>query len=76
MMAEQEVLWTCIARCRTCGAELNRAEHVPANKKALVGMGAAFGSFCKYAAHNTERDINFNIKTEWIEEDTGADHHD
>ena len=63
MVAEQ--LWTGVARCRECGDELNRAEHVPTDKKWKVSMSAPFNAICKKAGHSTLSDLNYAFELEW-----------
>jgi len=61
-------LWTGVATCGTCNAELDRAEHVPEAEKASAGLTGAFGLFCKEKRHNTFSDLNWNYKIRWVEE--------
>lgn len=62
------ILWTCIARCGQCGREINRAEHVPENKKQWVSMTAAFNARCDEPHHNTFSDLNLRYTLDWVEE--------
>ena len=61
-------LWTGIATCRTCGAELNRAEHVPTTDKGRVTIAAPLMAICKVRGHNTFSDCNIGVVLEWVEE--------
>jgi hypothetical protein len=63
-------LWTCIARCSTCDKELNRAEHVPENKKSQVSLTAPVMAVCDIKEHNTFSDLNLRVKLEWVEENS------
>lgn len=65
-------LYTAIARCRTCKAELNRAEHVPENKRSQVTLSAPMMAFCEELGHNTLGDLNLNMTLEWVEESADA----
>jgi hypothetical protein len=65
-------LWTCIARCRRCGAELNRAEHVPPRDRPRVALGAPFVALCEIREHNTFSDLNWAFDLEWIAEPPAA----
>lgn len=60
--------WTCIAKCGKCGKELNRAEHVPAENKTQIMIGAPLIALCDEETHNTFSDLNLAVKLEWIEE--------
>ena len=64
--------WTAIARCGTCGEEINRAEHVPTEDKARVGLASPLVGFCPTRSHNTLSDINFNVRVEWIVEEVSG----
>ncbi len=62
-------LWACIATCKTCGHELNRAEHVPESRKGhLGGISAPLMATGCPNGHDTLSDLNFNFDLEWIEE--------
>lgn len=64
-----EQLWTYIVRCGTCGAECNRAEHVPEGKRFKVELSAPMMAFCKVEErHNTLSDLNYNYNAEWVAE--------
>jgi hypothetical protein len=65
-MAEQQ--WTYIVRCKTCGAECNRAEHVPEYHRARVASGAPLMAFCPVREHNSLSDLNFHYDAEWVPE--------
>ncbi len=60
--------FTCIARCGTCKAELNRATGVPEADKGQVTLSAPLMAICKQRSHNSLSDVNWNVKLEWIEE--------
>ena len=66
------MMWTAILRCGSCGAELNRAEHVPEDKKNKVGITSAFAAGdCPNGCRPTFlscSDLNINTNLEWIEE--------
>jgi len=62
-------MWTAILRCGDCGAELNRAEHVPEDKKSKVGIASAFAAGdCPNGCRSTFSDLNINTRLEWIME--------
>ena len=62
-------LWTGIVRCKTCGTEINRAEHVPDEDKSRVGISAPIAAgLCPTKSHNTFSDCNLNYDIEWVEE--------
>jgi len=61
-------LWTCIATCRICGAELNRAEHIPTEAKGMVVISAPLVAKCKIRGHNTLSDCNIGVDLKWVEE--------
>lgn len=66
-------LWTGILRCGTCKAEINRAEHVPEEKKGRVAMASVFAGSCPNVRnHATFPDCNLNTSLEWSEEVEGA----
>ena len=65
-------LWTCIASCQVCGKELNRAIHVPDDKKFRVSITAAFNCICDEPGHSTFSDCNFAPKLEWQLEPNAA----
>lgn len=54
-----------IAKCGTCGCEINRAEHVPTSDKEGVGLLAGEVSFCKEIQHNTGVKCNTNFTLDW-----------
>ena len=60
--------FTCIARCRVCGKELNRAVGVPESDKTTVAICAPFAAMCEEKSHNTFSDLNLRFDLEWIEE--------
>ena len=64
-------LYTCIAFCRTCGKELNRAEHVPENMRTRVAMSAPMVAICDMPAHNSLPDLNLRVVLTWMDEATG-----
>ncbi len=45
--------YTCIATCRTCGQELNRAVGVPEDERLKVSLGAPLVALCLVRDHNT-----------------------
>lgn len=61
-------LWTCIARCKICHKELNRAEHVPEHDKTRVIISAPLMAICDERNHNTLSDCNIGVELEWIME--------
>jgi hypothetical protein len=61
-------VWTCIARCRVCGKEVNRAEHVPEHMRTHVALTGPLLSFCDEEHHNTLSDCNIGIELEWVTE--------
>ena len=62
-------LWTAIVRCKTCGTEINRAEHVPENKKTQIATTAPIAAgLCPTKEHNSFSDCTWNIDVEWVEE--------
>ncbi len=63
-----EKVWTCIARCRVCKKELNRAEHVPESDKTMVIISAPLVAICPESHHNTLSDCNIGVELEWREE--------
>ena len=63
-----ETLWTAIARCRVCGKEINRAEHVPESEKTRVGVAAPMMALCDVRHHNTGSDFNLAFDLEWMPE--------
>ena len=65
-MSEQ--LWTYIVRCRVCGRECNRAEHVPERHRTRVAMSAPFMARCKEPGHDTFSDLNLAYDAEWVPE--------
>ena len=65
-MSEQ--LWTYIVRCKTCGAECNRAEHVPERARNRVEMSAPMIAFCPVRGHNSLSDLNYHYDAEWVPE--------
>lgn len=67
-MSAGEELWTCVATCRVCGAELNRAEQVPEKDKWQVSMTAVLVALCDIPEHNTFSDCNFGVQLDWIAE--------
>ena len=67
-MNGSETFWTCIARCRVCKSELNRAVHVPELKKFKIELSAPLVSICKEKNHNTFSDCNIGVDLEWIKE--------
>lgn len=64
--------FTGIARCSTCGKELNRAEGVPDVKRVMVEMTAPLMAICDVREHNTFSDLNLRVQVEWIEEGAAA----
>ena len=63
------MLWTAILKCRDCGTELNRAEHVPEEKKAQVDISAALmAGKCPKGCRATFSDCNINTTIDWKEE--------
>ena len=63
-------LWTCVATCKICGKELNRAEHVPEDDKAKVIMSAPLVCICDIPDHNTSSDCNIGVVLEWEQEES------
>ena len=72
MSATGALTWTYIVRCLDCGRELNRAEHVPTEKKAIIPVVATFCCFCPIESHNTALDFNLHWDGEWINERESA----
>jgi len=64
-----ETLWTYIVRCKACGAECNRAEHVPEGKRTQVALSAPFMARCPDPDHNTFSDMNLAYIGEWVPEE-------
>jgi hypothetical protein len=64
-------LYTCVAFCRTCGKELNRAEHVPEDKRTRVAMAAPMVALCDVRDHNSLPDLNLGVVLVWTDEATG-----
>jgi len=62
-----ERLWTLVLTCRTCGKEINRAEHVPTHHRTRVALAGAFFT-CEEPSHNTFSDLNLSANTTWTEE--------
>lgn len=60
------MLWTYIIRCKDCHRELNRAEHVPDERKTQVAISAVFAGRCEIDAHNTASDYNLHHYGEWV----------
>jgi len=58
-------LYTCVAKCRVCNAELDRAVHVPSEHREEVNRAAPLAALCSVKEHNTAADHNFNIVLEW-----------
>lgn len=63
-----EALWTCVARCKVCKKELNRAEHVPESRKFMTEMSAPLAAICDVKGHNTFSDCNIGVELEWTKE--------
>ena len=62
------MLWTYVVKCKDCGREINRAEHVPEEKKTQVAISASLMCFCPERSHNTGSDFNLHFDGEWIAE--------
>ena len=62
-----EKLFTAVARCATCKAEINRAPGVPESEKTAVEKSAPLNCFCRKKGHNTLSGLNFNTEIEWME---------
>lgn len=60
--------YTCVAKCRTCDAELDRAEHVPAEHRDEVMKWSPVAARCEVAEHNTAEDHNLNFVLQWYRE--------
>lgn len=63
-----EKLFSAIAKCGVCKAELNRAENVPESQKSRVEIGAPMIAICDTSYHNTFSDLNLKVEIEWIEQ--------
>ena len=58
--------WTAILRCKDCGIELNRAEHVPEEEKSRVVISSALvAGPCPNGCRSTFSDCNINTTLEW-----------
>ena len=61
--------WTGILKCKDCGAELNRAEHVPEGEKTRIAIAAPLvAGSCPNGCRSTFSDCNLNTTIEWVEE--------
>jgi len=61
-------LYTCIVKCKVCGAELDRAMNVPDEHRMPVNASAPISGRCKQESHNSGSDLNFAIVLEWYRE--------
>jgi hypothetical protein len=61
-------LWTCVATCQVCGKELNRAVHVPEDRKGTVELAAPLVAICDVKGHSTFSDVNFAPVLTWTVE--------
>lgn len=60
--------YTCIATCKRCGQELNRATGVPEDRRLQTILAAPMVSICPVVEHNTYPDCNIGVRLEWVEE--------
>lgn len=67
-----EPTYTCIATCKTCGYELNRATGVPESKRSMVGLSAPLMALGCPKGHDSLSDLNYHFKLHWEQEDNNA----
>lgn len=67
-------LYTCIARCKSCGAELDRATGVPGEHRGQVTIAAPLAARCPVKEHNNNKpvsrgiELNVNVSLDWYVE--------
>jgi hypothetical protein len=62
-------LWTAVLTCHDCGVELNRATHVPENKKGVVAASSPLAAKpCPRGCNPSFSDCNINTDLTWVEE--------